>query len=390
MRWQHRARLAVGLFLVGFVAVVSFAIRQREPAAEAGPPPVRVDPAAASETESGVATYSHGETVSFERALSYPDGRARFFAVSVALPEESGRVVTIRADQAERREAGGTEIGRVDFTGHVDVTATDGLHLTTGQATYNAQTGMVSAPDAVEFERGRLRGSGVGASYDRAADRLWLLSDAHVTFVPDAADAGGLDVTAGGAGLARGEHQVHFERGVRIQRDDRLIDALDAVITLSDDESRVTGVALRGDSRITRRSDDPPRPGDLVAMQSRDMDLAYAGDGLTLERVALVGGARLDLAAEGDGLRRIAAERLDIGFGSDGATVTSLAGRDRVSVAFPASGGRPAQRVTAAALDAAGDAGGLRTARFSGGVEFREASGAGAVDRVARSSRLDL
>ena len=363
MRWQRRARFAVGAFLVGFTAVVYFAIRDREPAAVAEAPPPRVDPAAASETESGVLTFSHGETLEFERAVSYADGRVRLIAVRVKVPDEHGQVVTIAADEAMRREAGGSEIGQADFTGHVDVTSTDGLHLTTDEATYNAQTGLVSAPGPVTFERGRLSGTGLGASYDRARDHLWLLSDARVRFAPDAAGAGGLDVTAGGAGFARAEHQVHFERGVRIERDDRLIDTLDAVFTFSDDESHVRTIALRGDSRITRRPDAPVRPGDVAAMQSRDMDLAYADDTGTLETATLVGAARLDLAGEGGAARRIAAERLDIRLAPDGATVASLEGRDRVSVELPAGAGRPAQRVTGGAAAGRRRPGGTRAAR---------------------------
>ncbi len=395
MRWQRWARLAVAVFLVGFSAVVYLAIRGRAPGSEAESPPERVDLAAASETAPGVLTFSNGETLGFEQALSYADGRVRLITVELKVPDEKGRVVTIRADQAVRREAGGSEIGHVDFTGHVDVTSTDDLHVTADEASYDAQSGMVSAPGAVRFERGRLSGTGIGASYDRARDRLWLLSDARVSFAADGAGAGALDVTAGGAGLARDEHQIHFERGVHIERDDRLIDALDAVVTLSEDESRVTLVELRGDSRITRRGDAPARPGDLSAMQSRDMTLGYADDGVTLQTATLVGGARLDLAGDGATGRRIAAQRLDIQLGPDGSTVTSLSGRDQVEVALPGGAGRPAQRVTAAVLDARGDAGGLRTARFTGGVEFRETPGAArggapAAERVARSSSLDL
>ena len=120
------------------------------------------------------------------------------------------------------------------------------------------------------------------------------------------------------------------------------------------------------------------------------MDLTYGEDGITLETVALVGAARLDLAGEGAAARRIGAERLDLRFGADGSTVTSLAGRDQVSVTMPAGAGRPAQRVTAPVLDAGGDAAGLRTARFSGGVEFRETpatEGAGPAGDGARARR---
>ena len=397
MTWQRRARLVVGLFLVAFSAIVYFAIRTRDVPARAGAPAERLDLAAASETSSGVWTFANGETAAFARLLAYGDGRLKAFTVTLRLPEEDGGLVTITAQEAEQREAKLRDaLGTVDLSGDVDITTDDGLHVTTDAASYTGTDRTVRAPGLVHFERGRMTGSGVGAIYDRDRDRLWLLNEVRVAFSPDAAGRGALDVTAGAAGLARDEHRVHFERGVHIERADRIIDTLDAVVWLSEDDTRVTLVELRGDARVTRPGAVPAQPGDLASMQSRDMDLTYGEDGTTLERATLVGTARLDLVGGRDAAsRRIAAERLDLQVAPDGTTVTSLTGRERVEFALPAAASAPAQRVTAAALDASGDAGGLRTARFTGGVEYRETpiakpGAAKPAERVARAARLDL
>lgn len=397
MTWQRRARLAIGLFLITFSAVVYFAIRERDVPARAGAPAERLDLAATSETAGGVWTFANGETVAFTRLLTYGDGRLKAFSVTLRIPEEDDGLVTITAQEAEQREGRtGDALGVVDLSGDVDITTDDGLRVITDTASYNGTDRTVRAPGPVRFERGRMAGSGTGAIYDRDRDRLWLLNDARVAFAPDATGQGALDVTAGAAGLARDEHRVHFGRGVHIARADRVIETLDAVVWLTEDETRVTRVELRGDARVTRPGGAVAQPGDLASMQSRDMDLAYADDGSTLERATLVGEARLDLAgAPGGASRRIAAERLDIQIAPDGATITSLSGRDRAELTLPAAANAPAQRVTAAALDASGDTGGLRTARFAGGVEYREtpvakAGAAAPAERVARATSLDL
>jgi lipopolysaccharide export system protein LptA len=394
VRWQRWARLLVGVFLVVFTIVVYRAIRPRETPERTVASLPRVDPAATGETAGGVWTFSHGETLRFERLLNYSDGRSRAMAVKLTIPEENGRVVTVTAREAEQQEQKATDLGRVKFSGDVVVTTSDGLRLTTDEAVYDSGDQMVRAPGIVRFARGGMSGSGLGATYDRRRDELWLLDQARVTFAPDEGGAEGLDVTAGAAGMARAEHRIRFERGVHIERTDRDIDALAATVTLTDDESKVSFVELRGDARIARRAAlAPPSPGELSSMSARDIDLQYAADGRTLERATLVSGATIALAGDEAGSdRRVAAERLVAELAPDGSTVTALQGQERVDLQLPATTAAPARRIQSATLDARGAGSeGLRSATFGGGVEYREtARGPRSADRVARSTRLDV
>ena len=40
---------------------------------------------------------------------------------------------------------------------------------------------MLNVPGDVQFTKGRMTGSGVGATYDRGRNVIWLLDKAHVT-----------------------------------------------------------------------------------------------------------------------------------------------------------------------------------------------------------------
>ena len=181
--------------------------------------------------------------------------------------------MTITAREATQRDAEAGSLGLVDLNGDVDVRTGDGLHVTTAAATYDSKAGMVRAPGAVRFERPGLTGSGQGATYDRARDELWLLDDARIRVVPQAPGDAPLDVTAGGASVARPQHRIRFERGAHIEGADRVIDARDAVVHLTDDDTRVKLVELRGDARVARPETSPAKPGEMSLMTSRDMDL---------------------------------------------------------------------------------------------------------------------
>ncbi len=392
--WQRRARLLVAAFLVVFSVVVYRAIRPRE-----APPPetaadVREDPNASTETASGTWTFSQGQTLHFERLLTYPDGRSKAQTVTLTIPDPQAKGVTITAREATQRGVQAGNLGLVDLAGDVDVRTGDGLHVTTATATYDSRAGVVRAPGEVHFERPGLTGSGQGATYDRGRDELWLLDQARIRVVPQAPGDEALDVTAGGAAVTRPAHEIRFERGAHIVRADRVIDARDAVVHLTDDDKRATLVELRGDARVARPEASPATPGDVSLMTSRDMDLTYAEDGRTLRTAVLTGDARVALAGEpGAAGRRIAAARLDIALAPDGTTVTTLDGTGDVSLALPATASAAAAHITAATLQARGAAGsGLRTATFGGGVEYRESArtGGAAADRVAKSARLEV
>jgi len=392
VRWQRWARLLVGVFLAVFSIVVYRAIRPRQTVERPVTDLSRVDPTAMGETAGGVWTFSHGETLRFERLLNYSDGRSRAVAVTLSVPEENGRVVTVTAKEAEQQEQKSTELGRVKFGGDVVVTTSDGLRLTTDEAVYDSVDEIVRAPGPVRFARGRMSGSGQGATYDRRRDELWLLDQARVNFAADEGGAEGLDVAAGAAGMTRAEHRIRFERGVHIERPDRDIDALTATVTLTEDESKVSLVELRGDARITRKAASVPSPGELSSMTARDIDLQYGDDGRTLQRATLVSDAMITLAGEGPGgERRVAADRLALELAPDGSTVTTLEGQEHVDLQLPATTSAPARRIRSATLSARGAGGeGLRAATFSGGVEYREIARGRTADRVARSTRLDV
>ncbi len=392
MIWQRRARLLIAAFLVVFSVVVYRAIRPREAPPPVPPEAARTDPTASTETASGAWTFAKGQTLHFERLLTYPGGRSKAETVTLTIPDPPVKGVTITARAATQRDAEAGALGLVDLEGDVDVRTGDGLHVTTDTATYDSKAGVVRAPGLVRFERPGLKGSGQGATYDRARDELWLLDDARIQVVPESPGDEPIDVTAGAARVARPAHLIHFERGAHIARPDRVIDARDAAIHLSDDDRRVTLVELRGDARVSRPEGSPAKPGEISLMTSRDMDLAYAEDGRTLQSAVLIGDARIALAGEaGAAGRRISAARLDMTLAPDGTTVTALDGRGGVSLELPATGTAAASRIAAQTLRARGEpGGGLRSASFAGGVEYRERGRAGATDRVAKSARLEV
>src|SRR5690606_2533816 len=133
----------------------------------------------------------------------------------------------------------GGEIGRVTLERNVRFTTDDGLDVRTASAVYDDSTGVLTAPGAVDFSRGRMRGTGVGATYDRNRDVLWLLGQARITVVPDAEGRQAAQATAGAAGLARAETYVRLTRDAQIVSDDRTIAADEVVVWLRGDEGDV-------------------------------------------------------------------------------------------------------------------------------------------------------
>jgi lipopolysaccharide export system protein LptA len=396
MNWQRRLRLGVGTVLLAFALVLYFAIGRRPP-----PPQTAVgrsDPAAVLETTPGTLTLANGETIAFERQLTYADGRSVLSVVRLETRDEQKREIVVTAREAMRQAspADPSRLGEVLMTGDVQVTTSDGLDLRTRQASYSDTTRMLRTADRVDFTRDRLTGSGTGATYDRTGDALWLLADARVHLSADAKGGGILRASAGSAGLERARHVLRLVGNAHIERPDRTIDAAEATLHLNDDDTRLTRAELRGGSRVTQPG---ATPGQLSAMHATTIDLDYAEDGAGLRRAQLEGDAAatgVDVAGEAGGAgRQIRAARLAVDLAPDGATITALEGREGVQLVWPAQGGRPAQSIRAAALSSQGTAiEGLRSARFTGGVEYREGVGGARAhagsDRVARAAALDV
>ncbi len=383
--WQRSARWVIGVFTLAFGVAVFVSIRER-PAVEENARVEGLDPDAVFESTGTVVTQITGATSDFvleaERQLTYADGTSRLEGVTITVERDDGRDFVITGRQAEVSETG----TQVVITGDVRVRVSDGLVITTEQAAYDDLSGVIEAPAFVEFSRGRLHGSGVGAVYNRTRDWLRLLDQAHVTL--GEGSGGRTDVTSNAAVLARDAHYMRFVRNVRIEQDHQTTSAKRAIAYFDADSGAIEMVELRGEARMQGHT---AAPGAIERMRARDFNLTYAeGTGL-LRHATLAGRAVVGLAGPtADDGQRIAGEWIDASLASDGATVTALNARENVQVELPAEGRQAARDVTAESMEARGTATqGLTSAEFVGNVEYRERRGtAKAEDLVTRSDRL--
>lgn len=396
--WQKRLRYAIAVFVVAFAAIVVVSVLRGRPEAtapDATPKPpgdaVLYTPQGGTYTgyKDGKPTYS----IKFGNQATYPDNRSKFGGgVTVVLPEQDGRQVTIQAQDAEVTTPPGRDIGTAVFGGGVSMVTSDGLTVKAATATYADADKITRIPGPLTFAKGRMTGSGVGATYDQARNVLWILEQAKVDVTPDEKGAGEIHVTAKTAGMARGDHYMKFIGAAHLEGEGRVIDADEATAHLTEDDARITRMELRGNSSI-RGKPDASGPQD---MRAKDIDLGYAEDGRTLQTAHLAENASVQLAGDkGAAGRRIAGRTIDIAMAPDGSTVTNLTATESVQVDLPAAGETPVRRIRAAKLVAtgAGQGGGIQAATFTGGVEFRETRAArgtvAAIERTARSDRLD-
>ncbi|HXI29251.1 MAG TPA: LptA/OstA family protein, partial [Vicinamibacterales bacterium] len=271
--------------------------------------------------------------------------------------------------------------------GEVHLAGSDGMTLSTEHATYSDAEAVVRAPGPVEFGRNRMKGTGVGMTWDKNLDVMTILDQAIVHVAADDKGAGAAEITSGAAIFARRDRIIRFERTVRIQRSGQIIDALSAVAYLSEDEKRIDTIELHDQARITASN---AAVGAVQALTGQQMNLKYAEDGETLQHALIGGDAVIQVAGEaGKQGRQITATTLDITLAADGSTPTALVGRENVLLTLPPEDDLPTRTVHAAMLDAKGEAGkGLTSAHFAGGVQYRERSRT--VGRGANSDDLQM
>lgn len=395
MSWQKKARLGIAVFVIVFIAVVAVAMRQRKGTPPSAPLPQRTDPNSVVETPGGGTierATKEGKVafaLHFESQLVYPDGRIVQRDIKLTLPDRSGRAIGVTARELEKVSKEGESVGTVHLTGDVRMKTSDGIEVKADEASYNDAAGMLTVPGKVEFSRGRMKGTGVGATYDRNREVLWLNDQAHITVAPDDKGEGAMDATAGTAGLARADHYLRLARNAHITAQGRVIDADDITIMLTPDDERVQMLQLRANSRISGGRG----AGGPQAMSARDIDLTYGEDGRTLQHALLMENAVVQLPGEGRGPgKRVSGKTIDIAMAPDGATVTNLTATENVQLDLPADGDIPAKRIRAATLVAGGGNQGLQNATFTGNVDYRETRAArrnvAAVNRVASSMSL--
>ena len=144
---------------------------------------------------------------------------------------------------------------------------------------------------------------------------------------------------------------MRFSGSARMDAEGHIIESDEAVAYLTPDDEKVTRMELRGSSRIAGK---PGQSGPKL-MSARDIDMAYAPDGRTLQSAHLIEGAAVELPGDpGKPGRRIAGKTIDIAMAPDGATVTNLVANENVQVDLPADGDTPARRIRSASLLATG------------------------------------
>jgi len=395
MRWQKAARLAIGAIVIAVTAMVFVALRRTPPPKVAIPAP-RTDPGASAEVKGPLThtrTNNEGKVtfkVDAEGQLMYSDGRNILKNAVLTLPDRNGRTITVSGVEMELStpKDGPREIDFVKMSKGVKLKASDGLEVTSNDATFDEKTGVLTVPGPVQFARGRMTGSGVGATYDRTRDVVWLLADAKIVVTPDEQGGGALEATATSVGLARAEHYLRLTKPAHVVSGGRTLDADDMTIHLTPDDRLVQSVVLRGNSRVTGT----PGASGAEGMSARDIDLTQAPDGRTLQSARLMENAVVRLSgAGGGGTRQIAGRTIDMAMGPDGNTVTGLNANQNVQVDLPATADAPARQINSTTL-AAGGPQGIQTATFTGGVTYREIRpaqrGAPASERTGRSLSL--
>jgi LPS export ABC transporter protein LptC len=404
MNWRKRLRLGIAVFVVVFAAIVGLSLKTGR--VKGTPPPAgqKIDPNAVFQSKGPTDFELRKEgKVTFQiksgNQRSYADGRSIFGGgVTVVLPDRGGRRVTVQSQEAEVTQPPGKDVGTAVFTGGVKLVTSDGITVSSANATWNNDEQMARIPGPLTFTKGRMTGTGVGATFDQARNVLWLLDQAKVDVAADKKGGGAIHVTAKAAGMARLEHYMKFTGGAHLDGEGRVIGADDATAFLTPDDERMTRMELRGNARITSK----PGGSGPQDMRARDIDLAYAEDGRTLQSAHMIENAVVQLPGEkGAPGRRIAGKAIDVALAPDGATVTNLTANENVQVDLPPDGDGPSRRIRAASLMATGapaapggGAGGIQAATFLGDVEYRENRAArgklAAIDRTAKSKRLDI
>jgi lipopolysaccharide export system protein LptA len=382
MKWQKWARLLVATIGIAAAVVVYATMGERAkplPVSE----PTRLDPKAVIESSGNVVQQVRGERQDFlieaERQLTYEGGMTKLLGVKITVRNRGGRDYVVSGREAQA----GQNQKQLQLTGGVELKASDGFTVRTENAAFNQDTGLMTAPGGVTFERDRLSGSGTGMSYDKNADILSLVDQSHVA-LRDEQGKTTLEFTSGKSTLDRMAHTLALDGNVHALRDEQIIEAAQGVARLTADDQRITDIELRGNSKVVGGSG-------VDSMSARDMNLHYAPDGRTLEHAQLLGGGAVAMTGQnGSSGRHFFGETLDVLLAPDG-SLTKTTGRENVRLDFPASADAPARSIKARTLDADGAAGkGLTAARFADDVDYHEESGKSSAARTARARALAI
>jgi lipopolysaccharide transport protein LptA/LPS export ABC transporter protein LptC len=368
-----------------FVVAVAFTLKKRvTPQTHA--PLARTDEKAVLETSGGRGNRTNRTRsdfqITWDKMLTYEDGSSKFIGLKV-ITERNEKTFEITGKEGKVRDAEGT----VEVHGNVHVKVSDGLEVTSEEATFTKSDGIARAPGVVNFSRGHMSGSGVGFVYDNNQDILTIRDHAVVHVTADDKGNGAMDVATGGLEFRRPNKILNFSRGMRGRREREIIEADAGVAHLTEDQDHLEALELRGDSKITTTG---ASAGGLQALSGRDVDLKYGPDGRLIQHALITGDGLIQLAGEDTQPgREISAGTIDVNLAPDGVTPTALIAHENVNLKLPAEQDGVARTIGAQTLECKGDdEHGLTSARFSVAVQFSELGPE--VNRTARSEQLNV
>jgi LPS export ABC transporter protein LptC len=248
-KWQKASRLVIGVVAVAFAIAVGLTVKKRvTPQVQA--PLDRTDPKAILETAGGKGARTnktHNDfNITWERMLTYEDGSSKLIGLKV-ITERDGKTFEITGKEGKI----GDDEAAVEVHGNVHVKVSDGLEVTSEDATFTKSDGIARAPGIVNFARGHMSGSGVGFVYDNNQDILTIRDHAIVHVTADNKGNGVMDVATGGLEFRRHERILNFSRGMRGRRDRETIEADAGVAHLTEDQDHLETLDLRGQSKMT-------------------------------------------------------------------------------------------------------------------------------------------
>ncbi len=276
---------------------------------------------------------------------TYEDGRHDLEKIDLTVfDEKPGKHVRITADRGSYLR----DPGVVNFEGNVKVTSSDGLEVTTQSIRYEQQNEIASTDVAIQFRRGDLSGSSVGALLYAKNHNLALLKDAIVvsanlslsnpTAKNQSKNPSGQPVEMRGdrADYAEQDGVMRFTGNVSVVQGEKSARAEMITGVLNIRTKKLDRIELRGKAIL--KSDEK---GKATEMQSRDMDF-YFDDAQHLKQAVAAGTARA-VSLEKDSPREISAERIDASYkpGEKTSNLQSVTTQGRTTMKIEVAEGDP-------------------------------------------------
>src|ERR1044071_9320662 len=223
MKWQKWARLLVAIVGIAAAVVVYATMGERVKQVPATAP-ARIDPNAVIESSGNIVQQVRGVRQDYlieaERQLTYEGGLTKLVGVKITVRNRGGRDYTVTGREAQA----GPNQKDLQLTGGVQLTSSDDFIVRADTASFSQDTGVMTAPGAVTFERNRMTGSGTGMTYDKNADVLSLSDQSHV-LLRDEHGNPHMEFTSGKSTFDRMAHTLALEGNVHALRDKQVIDA---------------------------------------------------------------------------------------------------------------------------------------------------------------------